>query len=306
MAENTKIGWTEATWNPVTGCTKISAGCANCYAERMSKRLKAMGQANYVNGFKVTTHPHMLERPLHWRKPRMIFVNSMSDLFHEEVPDGFRDLVLRTMKKAGWHKYQILTKRPANAARYLVARRLPYHVWLGASVEDQRTAGERISDLVKCSVGNLFLSMEPLLGPVDIPYLDKIDGVIVGGETGPGARPMHPDWVRSIRDQCAAAGVPYFFKGFGEWVENGPSLPQTLPQTATLEKKRWGRLALDGKWHEYPMLESCAVVPAEHCPPEKVGSVCMIRAGKQMTGRVLDGRVHDDLPWAVKVKVKDE
>ena len=220
-----KIEWTESTWNPVTGCTKISDGCRNCYAEKMAKRLKAMGQPNYVNGFEVTIHPHALDIPLHWRKAREVFVYSMSDLFHKDVPFEFIDDVFRTIKATEQHSYLIPTKRPNRMARYWADRRVPDNVWPGTSVENQDAANERIPHLVNCSAARLFLSMEPLLGPVDLAVdishgvgdhgLDRLAGVIVGGESGPGARPMDPDWARSIRDQCAEASlgaVPFYMK----------------------------------------------------------------------------------------------
>ena len=217
-----KIGWTQKTWNPVTGCTKISDGCRNCYAEKMAKRLKAMGQPNYVNGFEVTMHPHALEIPLHWRKPREVFVCSMGDLFHKDVPFGYVDQVYASAMQAWWNLYQILTKRTARLAMYMKHRRLPENVWLGASIENQRVANERLPDLLNIATARVYVSMEPLLGPVDLAVdighgvgdhgLDRLSGVIVGGESGPNARPMHLDWVRSIRDQCLEAGVPFFMK----------------------------------------------------------------------------------------------
>jgi len=234
MAGNSHIEWTDATWNPVTGCSKISPGCKNCYAERMAKRLKAMGQPNYVNGFRVTVHPHMLDLPLIWRKPRRVFVNSMSDLFHEDVPLEFIRRVFAVMAKAHWHQYQLLTKRSARALE--LDRHLDWrpNIWFGVSIENAAYV-HRIEDLRRTRAQVRFLSLEPLLGPPPALDLNGIDWVIVGGESGPRARPMKPEWVRQVRDQCLQAGVPFFFKQWG-----GPF------------KSRTGRV-LDGRtWDELP------------------------------------------------------
>lgn len=214
MARQSPIEWTEATWNPVTGCTKISPGCANCYAERMAKRLQAMGQSNYANGFDVTTQPHMLERPLEWRKSQIIFVNSMSDLFHGDVPEEYVQDVFRVMARADWHLFQVLTKRSERLAD--VAWRLPWpdHVWAGVSVENQDYLW-RMDHLRRVPAAVRFVSLEPLLGPVTGLDLEGINWVIVGGESGPGARPMEQEWVIDIRDRCVEAGVPFFFKQWG-------------------------------------------------------------------------------------------
>ncbi len=214
MGQNSKIEWTETTWNPVTGCTKISPGCANCYAERMARRLQAMGQPNYVNGFDVTTHPHMLEKPLIWQQPQVIFVNSMSDLFHRDVPDAFVRDVFRVMKKAEWHLFQVLTKRSERLAAMAASLPWPENIWAGVSVESQDYVW-RLDDLRKVPAAVHFVSLEPLIGPVQGLDLAGIDWVIVGGESGPGARPMEPEWVIDIRDQCVAAGIPFFFKQWG-------------------------------------------------------------------------------------------
>ncbi len=234
---SSKIEWTEETWNPVTGCTKISDGCRNCYAEKMAKRLKAMGQANYANGFEVTTHPHTLEIPLHWRKPREVFVCSMSDPFHKDVPFMFIDKVMQTIKATKQHTYFMLTKRPARMALYMAARR-PWlgNLWLGTTVENQKAANERIPYLVQCADARLFLSMEPLLGGVKFSSLNGIDGVIVGGESGPGARPMDPVWVKSIRDQCAAAGVPFFMK---QMSGRTPKQREAIPTDLNIKELPW-------------------------------------------------------------------
>lgn len=210
----TKIEWTEATWNPVTGCTKISPGCLNCYAERMAKRLKLMGQRNYVNGFQVTCHQHALNTPLSWRKPQMIFVNSMSDLFHENVPEDFIIQVFDVMGQADWHRFQVLTKRNERLAE--LSPRLPWHdnIWMGVSVENADYV-HRIDNLRMTGAKIKFLSLEPLIGPVGQLDLEDIDWVIVGGESGPKARPVNPDWVREIRDQCTDQQIPFFFKQWG-------------------------------------------------------------------------------------------
>lgn len=234
MATKSTIEWTQSTWNPVTGCTKISAGCMNCYAERMAKRLNAMGQANYANGFALTMHEHALELPLRWKSPQTVFVNSMSDLFHEDVPLKFVLKVFDIMNRAGWHNFQILTKR---ADRLLeLDRRLPWqeNIWMGVSVENTDYV-QRIDALRRTRAYTKFLSLEPLLGPLPDLDFSGIDWVIVGGESGPKARPMMEEWVIGIRDQCLAAKVPFFFKQWG-----GP------------KKKRAGR-SLEGKiWSEMP------------------------------------------------------
>jgi len=228
------IEWTDATWNPVTGCTKISPGCKHCYAERMAKRLKAMGQRNYANGFKLTLQPHMLELPLKWRQPSQVFVNSMSDLFHKDVPASYIKQVFDVMGRADWHKYQVLTKR-SDRLRQL-APELPWqpHIWMGVSVEN-KDYQYRIDDLRETAAHIRFLSIEPLVGPLLKLDLTGIDWVIVGGESGPGARPMNQDWVRNIRDICLDSNVPFFFKQWGGVV-----------------KSRTGRM-LDGQtWDEMP------------------------------------------------------
>ena len=215
MATKSNIEWTEATWNPVTGCTKISPGCKHCYAERMSFRLQAMGQRNYANGFELTLHNRMLEKPLSWRKPQLIFVNSMSDLFHDEVPVEFILEVFDVMQRASWHQFQVLTKRSQRLMELNDQIDWPDNVWMGVSVENQDYTS-RIDHLRETDAVTKFLSLEPLLGPLSGLNLDRIDWVIVGGESGPGARPMHEDWVIQIRDQCNTANVPLFVKQMGE------------------------------------------------------------------------------------------
>jgi protein gp37 len=214
MAARSAIEWTESTWNPVTGCTKISPGCKNCYAERLALRLRAMGQPNYENGFEVTLHERMLEAPLRWKKPQMIFVNSMSDLFHQQVPASFIAKVFEVMRRASWHQFQVLTKRSDRVAAVSRDIDWPSNVWMGVSVESEGYA-YRIDDLRRTGATTKFLSLEPLLGPLPGLDLRRIDWVIVGGESGPGARTIDATWVRDIRNQCARAGVAFFFKQWG-------------------------------------------------------------------------------------------
>jgi protein gp37 len=234
MALKSSIEWTESTWNPVTGCNKISPGCKNCYAERMAKRLKAMGSENYENGFKLTTHDHVVNLPLQWRKPQVIFVNSMSDLFHKNVPLDFILKVFETMNKSHWHIFQVLTKRSDRLLE--LNKYLPWskNIWMGVSVENQDYTF-RIKDLSKTDAAIKFLSIEPLIGPVYRYSLNNINWVIVGGESGPKARPMKEEWVVSIRNKCLKQNVPFFFKQWGG-----------------VQKKRNGR-ELEGRtWDEMP------------------------------------------------------
>jgi protein gp37 len=235
MATGSTIEWTESTWNPVTGCDKISPGCKHCYAERMAKRLKAMGQPNYRNGFELTLHPHAVDLPLRWRKPQTIFVNSMSDLFHADVPFEFIAEVFGVMRRAHWHRFQVLTKRAERLEELGARLRWAANIWMGVSVEN---AGyrQRIDRLRATPATTKFLSLEPLLGPLDGLDLNGIDWVIVGGESGPQARPMDPAWVLSIQQQCADAKVPFFFKQWGG-----------------VNKKRAGRLLSGRTWDEMPV-----------------------------------------------------
>lgn len=331
MSVGSTIEWTEATWNPVVGCQYVSEGCRNCYAASMTRRLEAMGRPQYAglvgpkhfNGT-VRTVPEALELPLRWRKPRRVFVNSMSDLFHPDVPFDFVDQVFAVMALCPQHIFQILTKRPERMAEYmtgfvsnihtrshrvylelgrLLARKTvtgpttkgwpPPNVWLMTSCENQPTLEERVPRLLKCLAAVRGLSLEPLLGPIDCSHwvfnrrrvirklmygpaalnedqadshvAHTVDWVIVGGESGPGARPMHPDWVRSIRDQCVAAGVPFFFKQWGEWA------PHTLDSPL---------MNISGR---EPMVDLA-------------GDTIMRRVGKKKAGRVLDGRTWDEFP----------
>lgn len=218
MADATAIEWTDATWNPVTGCTKITAGCDNCYAERFSERFRGVPGHPFENGFDLTLRPARLKQPLEWRRPRMIFVNSMSDLFHKQVPTDFIDEVFDTMEEADWHVFQVLTKRSSIMRDYLkhryAGRLAPPHIWLGVSVEDgQNTA--RIRHLQQAPASVRFLSIEPLIGAMGKLDLSGIHWVIAGGESGPNARPVHVDWVREIRDQCRESNVSFFFKQWG-------------------------------------------------------------------------------------------
>jgi len=238
MALASSIEWTESTWNPLTGCTKVSPGCANCYAERMALRLKAMGNPNYINGFSVTMHENVLELPLHWRKPQTIFVNSMSDLFHEDVPEQFIFRVFDVMRRADWHCFQILTKRSGRLIELSPQLSWVPNIWMGVSVEDEAHAF-RIHHLRGTGANVKFLSLEPLLGPISSLGLEAIDWVIVGGESGPGSRPMKQSWVIDIRNKCQEAKVPFFFKQWGG-----------------INKKKMGR-ELEGRtWDEMPSLSS--------------------------------------------------
>jgi protein gp37 len=214
MGTRSNIEWTELTWNPVTGCTKISQGCKNCYAARMAKRLKAMGSDRYRNEFDITLHPDLIDLPKRWRSPRLVFVNSMSDLFHPEIPATYITQVFQTMADCPQHTFQVLTKRSDRLAELAPKLPWPKNVWIGASVEDSRVI-HRIRDLVTVPAAVRFLSCEPLIGPLDKLSLKGINWVIVGGESGPKARPMQPQWAQSILKQCRAAGVPFFFKQWG-------------------------------------------------------------------------------------------
>jgi protein gp37 len=214
MGLKSSIEWTESTWNPVTGCTKISPGCKHCYAERMAGRLQAMGQRNYVNGFDLTLHEHALDLPLKWRKPQRIFVNSMSDLFHDDVPFDFIQRVFQVMRAAHWHRFQVLTKRSVRLAEIASKLDWPENVWMGVSIESDNYCF-RASDLRKTRAHVRFLSLEPLLGPLPTLDLSGIGWVIVGGESGPGARPIKEQWVVDIKQLCRDSRVPFFFKQWG-------------------------------------------------------------------------------------------
>ncbi len=238
MAQNSKIEWTGSTWNPVTGCTKISMGCKNCYAERMALRLKAMGNASYARGFDVTLHHHLLEIPLRWKQPRTIFVNSMSDLFHRDIPVDFIKKVFEVMREASHHRFQILTKRSHRLLE--LSPELPWmeNIWMGVTVENADYAF-RMDHLRATDAASKFVSCEPLLGPIFDIDLEGIDWVIVGGESGPRARPMRPEWAIDIRDQCLAEKVPFFFKQWGG-----------------VNKKKAGRVLERRTWDDMPSLFS--------------------------------------------------
>lgn len=284
MSDNSKIEWTEATWNPVRGCTKVSPGCAHCYAETFAERWRGVPGHAYEQGFDLRIVPLQLVKPLHWKRPRRIFVNSMSDLFHKDVPDKFIDAVFVVMEACSQHTFQVLTKRAERMRQYVGWRygkreggpgsRIPArNVWLGVSVENQKYADERIPHLLNTPAAVRFLSCEPLLGPIDIgsvrdngsqDALCFVDWVIVGGESGPKARPMHPDWAHSIRAQCVAAGVPFFFKQWGEY--------------APAEE---GLMVHSSKHKEFI---------------EFTDGVEVYRVGKKAAGRELNGRTYDEFP----------
>lgn len=249
MAQNSNIEWTNATWNPVTGCTKISAGCDNCYAERFSERFRGVKGHPFEHGFDLTLRPDRVEQPLNWKRSRMIFVNSMSDLFHKNVPAEYIHRVLDTMEKADWHVFQVLTKRSSLMKKIINARykakAAPEHIWFGTSIEDE-TKRSRIKHLQDTNCSVRFLSIEPLIGPPGILELTNIQWVIVGGESGPRARPMQLAWARSVRDQCVKQNVPFFFKQWGGY------------------RPKSGGRELDGKeWNEFPTLSEGAPLPQE-------------------------------------------
>ncbi|AFC99184.1 Bacteriophage protein gp37 [Methanocella conradii HZ254] len=235
MGINTGIEWTQATWNPVTGCTKVSPGCKNCYAERMAIRLKAMGNPSYTNGFKVTLHNNLLGLPLTWKKPQHIFVNSMSDLFHKDVSIEFIQNVFDVMNNALWHSFQILTKRSDRLVELDPILKWAPNIWMGVSVENEDYL-YRIDDLRKTRAYIKFISFEPLLGPVGKLDLKSIDWVIVGGESGPGARKIEQSWVIDIRDQCNTRHIPFFFKQWGG-----------------VQRKKAGRVLEGRTWDEMPL-----------------------------------------------------
>lgn len=234
MSEISTIEWTDSTWNPVTGCTKVSPGCAHCYAETFAERWRGIPEHPYEQGFDLKIWPQRLEQPLLWKKPRTIFVNSMSDLFHEEVPFSYIQEVFEVMERANWHRFQVLTKRAERMEELASKLNWPKNVWMGVSVENRDTLW-RVNHLRKVPANVRFLSIEPLLGPIGRFSLKKIDWVIVGGESGPGARPMKTEWVMGVRNQCVKQEVSFFFKQWGG-----------------VQKKKWGR-ELEGRtWDEMP------------------------------------------------------
>jgi protein gp37 len=248
MATKTAIEWTNATWNPVTGCTKISAGCDNCYAERFAERFRGVPDHPFEHGFDLVLRPERLLQPLSWRASKMIFVNSMSDLFHKEVPYSFVDRVFDTMERANWHVFQVLTKRSSRLRDYVNRRyssaKAPANIWLGASVEDG-SKRSRVNHMAQTNASVRFLSIEPLIGPVGDLDLASIEWVIVGGESGPRARPMDAAWVEDIRKQCRKARVPFFFKQWGG-----------------VRPKSGGRMLNGKEWNEFPKLPSTCASPA--------------------------------------------
>ena len=304
MSGKTKIEWCDKTWNPVTGCTKISEGCRNCYAARMAKRLAGRCGYSATDPFKVTLHEDKLGYPKTIEKPSRIFVNSMGDLFHEGVPRSIIDNVFLAMHKNNQHTYLILTKRAFRMWGYISSFRKRdsgfYHrsdretwgfsewplpnVWLGVTAENQEMADERIPLLLETPAAVRFVSIEPMLGPVNLwrwlpdSPSETLDWVICGGETGPGARPMHPDWVRSLRDQCQAAEVPFFFKGWGDWT----------PEPDLVFNRR-GVVTLDGEY-----IDSRSVGIIEALKDKSAARVC--KSGKKWSGRMLDGREWNEFP----------
>jgi protein gp37 len=320
----TKIEWTDATWNPTTGCDRVSPGCDNCYALTMAGRLKRMGSAKYQAdgdphtsgpGFKLTVHPDTLDLPLTWRKPRRVFVNSMSDLFHPDVPDAFIVSVYARMVAAGWHIFQVLTKRPQRMAQLLGApdfaarvqaevhalhthmfAGFPYpSVWLGTSIENDRYTF-RADHLRATPAAVRFLSLEPLIGPLPSLDLTGIDWVIAGGESGRGARPMHPDWARDIRDRCLYAGIPFFFKQWGAWV----------PVETVYDDELRDDVLVDG-YDDNEVVSFNRAAQIEMRLPKRGGSQghqpnpagapwWMANVGKKAAGRELDGYVWNQVP----------
>jgi protein gp37 len=244
VAENSAIEWTDTTWNPVTGCTKISAGCDNCYAARFSERFRHVPGHPFETGFDLTLRPERLQQPFGWKRSRMIFVNSMSDLFHKDISHAYIEAVFDTMERADWHVYQVLTKRSSLLQKFINERYRdragPAHMWFGVSVENE-SATSRIAHLQKARAGVRFLSIEPLLAPVGKLDLAGIHWVIVGGESGPGARPMRPEWAIDIRNQCLKALVPFFFK---QWGGRSP--------------KAGGRLLEGKEWNQFPRMPARA------------------------------------------------
>jgi protein gp37 len=327
MSDDSKIEWTDATWNPVTGCTEVSPGCDHCYAKTFAERWRGTPGHHFEQGFDLVLRPERLEQPIRWKKPRRIFVNSMSDLFHDEVPDTFILQVFSVMQQADQHTFQLLTKRHGRMRSLMpwIGRKLSEdgetwplpNVWLGVSVENQQWADIRIPALLATPAEVRFLSCEPLLGPVDIArYIDperecnchvpamdgagqhsaacrcfiqpEISWVIVGGESGHGARPMHPDWARSLRDQCSAAGVAFHFKQWGEWaphrLDGGTHVNSRMSRTRDQHQSH--RFAPDGT----------AYVASEPDLYSYPGMASLLRVGKTKAGRELDGRTWDEFP----------
>lgn len=322
MGDKSKIEWTDATWNPVTGCTKVSQGCKHCYAETVAERFwKSQYPPNEDGSPRkftdVRLHPERLEQPMRWKRPRRIFVNSMSDLFHERVTDHFIGQVFTLMVSANWHIYQVLTKRPQRMMEWL--KNWPIeptpNIWLGVSVEDQKAADERIPLLLQMPAAVRFVSCEPLLGPVDLKLVEftsedwgawrrsrLLDWVIVGGESGANARPMHPDWARSIRDQCQAAGVPYFFKQWGV----GPSGWHDVAKVPVFREfdsvRHWEAKASTWMKPDDILMDRTGRIMKNGgeidngLPPFTV----VRKTGKKAAGRLLDGREWNEFPEVVR------
>lgn len=339
MSDRSNIEWTDATWNPVTGCTKVSPGCDHCYAETLAERFRGTPGHYYEQGFDLTLRPEKLDQPLRWKRPRLVFVNSMSDLFHDAVPDDYIAQVFAVMSVAKHHTFQLLTKRhgrmrallrPGAVVEPMPGNRIPFrllvnvhrlrlgypvlpdsaradgsyawplpNVWLGVSVEDQKRADLRVPALLDTPAAVRFLSCEPLLGRVDLSlYLSdergiesrgvRPDWVIVGGESGKGARPMHPDWARLLRDQCETAGVPFHFKQRGEWTWNEPGR-FALPSSPLSD-----RVAVMHPAGMTAMRKGNPFNPFDRGHPNWATRI--ERVGKRSAGRLLDGRTHDDMP----------
>ena len=305
MSDKSAIEWTDATWNPIRGtkgkwhCTKVSEGCRNCYAERMNIRF---GGPPYVKGTDtLRLDEKVLEQPLHWKRPRMVFVCSMTDLFHEDVRNGWLRRIFRVMMDAPQHTYQILTKRPHRLQHesWRASLSVLPNAWLGVSVEDQAAVDERIPLLLNMPVAVRFVSCEPLLGPVTlwreyrvgndpaILYINNVNWVICGGESGPKARPMHPDWARSLRDQCQAVEVPFLFKQWGAW-QNG----STLHQRPKLERT----VLNDGTVYTHAQVAACNVNQKHRAHWGSFAPIEMARVGKKAAGRELDGLTWDQMP----------
>lgn len=359
MGDRTKIEWSDATWNPVTGCDKVSPGCDHCYAETIATRFS--GTDAYPDGFKVTLRPDRLDQPLRWRRPRRVFVNSMSDLFHTDIPDEYIARVWAVMALAGEHTFQVLTKRHGRMRSLVQSERfawLTWHtilamtheravpvpeatsllfghgqspvsmaplpnVWLGVSVEDQKRADLRIPALLETPAAVRFLSCEPLLGPVDLAHTfrshnpgdehpwdsagklavrDVLHWVIVGGESGPAARPMHPDWARSLRDQCTTAGIPYFFKQWGEWAPTQVEMDEQFAGGLAFNHPCGGRQAVAVRRPGRTGTMRTAVT-AELQPGERTRTLIRlddhtvsVKVGKRAAGRSLDGTTWDQTP----------
>jgi protein gp37 len=246
MSQTSRIEWTEATWNPTVGCTKISSGCKHCYAEAMSVRLRAMGTPGYENGFKLTVLPDRLTEPLRRKKPTVYFVNSMSDLFHKSIPDGYIEKVFEVIESSPQHTFQVLTKRAERMASFFRNRNVPQNAWLGVTVEDRKDGVPRIDKLREIDATIRFLSVEPLLEDIGEIDLTDIHWVIVGGESGPRARPMKPEWIEPIRQQCEEVGAAFFFKQWGGWGADG----------VKRAKKANGRKLHGRTWDQMPELRS--------------------------------------------------